>query len=223
MAKKSGPQALAIARESDPRDRMIFGRIDEIDGHFVATRFALGIIPTESVYITPSAAARSSITAAGPLKVKLDWRSVGLGWARVWLPIFAALQLVLIVGLAHTVPIVTVLTSVIMLVGAGFAYKAGKIPDPTKARLRLLGSVTGFRVDPSRLPDPLRDAKCQSLGDLMDKGGIPMTPDGILSVIDDIPMPAMPLVYGFSCYAGDTPEWRECAELIYLRHEAAET
>ena len=64
--------------------------------------------------------------------------------------------------------------------------------------------------------------KRDSLGDLMDKGGIPMTPDGILSVIDDIPLPAMPLVYGFCCYAGDEPEWRECAELIYQRHEAAE-
>lgn len=201
---------------------MIFGRVDEIDGHCVATRFVAGLIPTESVYITPSSGARSSVSAAGPLKLKLDWRSVGLGWARVWLPIFALVQIALIVLVAHSVPIVTVVTSVIMLVGAGFAYRAGKLPEDTKARLRLLGSVTGFRVDPSRLPDQLRATKRDSLGDLMDKGGIPMTPDGILSVIDDIPLPAMPLVYGFSCYAGDEPEWRECAELIYLRHEAAE-
>lgn len=201
---------------------MIFGRVDDVDGHYVATRFVAGAVPMESVYVTPTSAARSSVTSAAPLKVKLDWRSVGLGWARVWLPIFAVAQIVLIIVLAHTVPIVTVLTSLIMIGGAVFAYRAGKLPEATKARLRLLGSVTGFRVDPSRLPDQLRITKRDSLGDLMDKGGIPMTPDGILSVIDDIPLPAMPLVYGFCCYAGDDPEWRECAELIYLRHEAAE-
>ena len=202
---------------------MIFGRVDDVDGHYVATRFVAGVVPTESVYITPSSAARSSVTAAAPLKLKLDWRSVGLGWARVWLPLLAVAQLVLLVAVAQTVPIVTVVTSLLMLGGAAFAFRAGKLPDDAKARLRLLGSVTGFRVDPSRLPDQLRVTKRDSLGDLMDKGGIPMTPEGILSVIDDIPLPAMPLVYGFCCYAGDDAEWRECAEIIYLRHEAAET
>lgn len=200
---------------------MIFGRVDEVDGHYVATRFVLGAIPTESVYITDSSTSRS-VSAVAPLKLKLDWRSVGLGWARVWLPVLAVIQIVLIVALAHTLPIVTVITSMLMLVGAGLALRAGKLPEDLKVRLRLLGSVTGFRVDPSRLPEPLRAAKRDSLGDLMEKGGIPMTPDGILSVIDDIPLPAMPLVYGYACYAGDEPAWRECAELIYLRHEAAE-
>jgi hypothetical protein len=201
---------------------MIYGRVDDVDGHCVATRFVAGVIPTDSVYITPTSAARSSVTAAGPLKLKLDWRSVGLGWARVWLPILALAQLVVIVAVAHAVPAFTVVMSVAMLLGAGLAYRAGKLPESTKARLRLLGSVTGFRVDPSRLSDQLRNAKRDSLGDLMDKGGIPMTAEGILSVIDDIPLPAMPLVYGFCCYVSDDPEWRECAEIIYQRHEAAE-
>jgi hypothetical protein len=201
---------------------MIYGRVDDVDGHCVATRFVAGAIPAESVYITPTSAARSSVTAALPLKVKLDWRSVGLGWARVWLPVLALAQLVLLGVITHGVPIFTLVTSVLMLAGAGFAYRAGKLTDSAKARLRLLGSVTGFRLDPSRLFDQLRAAKRDSLGDLMDKGGIPMTPDGILSVIDDIPLPAMPLVYGFCCYVSDEPEWRECAEIIYQRHEAAE-
>jgi len=201
---------------------MIFGRVDEIDGHYVATKFVAGAIPTESVYVTPSATARSSVTSAVPIKLKMDWRSIGLGWARVWLPVLAVGQLVLLFFVAHTVPIVTVVTSLLMLGGAAMAYRAGKLPESDKARLRVLGTVTGFRVDPSRLPDQLRLTKRDSLGDLMEKGGIPMTPAEILSVIDDIPMPAMPLVYGYACYAGDDAEWRECAELIYQRHEAAE-
>ena len=57
------------------------------------------------------------------------------------------------------------------------------------------------------------------LADLMEKGGIPTTADGILAVIDDIPMPAMPLVYGFACYAGDDQAWRDCAALVYARYE----
>lgn len=201
---------------------MIFGRVDEIDGHYVATKFVAAAIPTESVYVTPSASARSSVTSAVPIKLKMDWRSIGLGWARVWLPVLAIGQLVLLLVVAHTVPIVTVVTSLLMLGGAFMAFRAGKLPEQDKARLRVLGTVTGFRIDPSRLPDQLRMTKRDSLGDLMEKGGIPMTPAEIISVIDDIPMPAMPLVYGYACYAGDDAEWRECAELIYQRHEAAE-
>ena len=45
-----------------------------------------------------------------------------------------------------------------------------------------------------------------------------MTADGILSVLDEIPGPAMPLVYGFCRYAGDDEEWQTCAAHVYQRH-----
>jgi hypothetical protein len=79
--------------------------------------------------------------------------------------------------------------------------------------------VTGLRIDPSKLQPSTRAIKRDSLAELMDKGGIPITSEGIIEVLDDIPMPAMPLVYGYACYAGDDPAWRECATLVYERHE----
>jgi hypothetical protein len=201
---------------------MMLGRVDDVDGHYIATKFVAAAIPTESVYVTPMAARASQVTSAAPLKVKTDWRSIGLGWARVWLPVFAITSPVLQLILFHTVNVITIISSLLVGACAVAAFRAGKLPEAEKARLRLLGTVTGLRVDPSRLPDAFRATKRDTLGDLMEKGGIPMTPAEILSVIDDIPVPAMPLVYGYACYAGDDLEWRECAELIYQRHEQSE-
>ncbi len=106
-----------------------------------------------------------------------------------------------------------------MVVVAMLTRRTGELPERGETRLRLLGTVTGLRIDPSKLLPTTREVKRESLRELMEKGGIPTTPAEILSVLDDIPMPAMPLVYGFACYAGDDPEWRECAQQVYLRHE----
>lgn len=201
---------------------MILGRVDEVDGSFIATNFVAGAVPTKSLYITGKGAARMSSTSAlGPIEVKTDMRSIGLGYARAWLPGLAAAVLVLDVVVTHDVHVVTVLFVLVAIAGAVLATRAGKLDEKEKARLRLLGTVTGLRIQPWKLTDATRATKRDSLGDLMEKGGIPITPEGIISVIDDIPMPAMALVYGFCCYAGDEPEWRECAEIIYQRHESA--
>jgi len=37
---------------------MMLGRVDEVDGHFIATKFVAGVIPTKSLYITGKAAPR---------------------------------------------------------------------------------------------------------------------------------------------------------------------
>lgn len=204
---------------------MMLGRVDELDGHFIATKFVALMIPTDSVYVTPSppTKSRASVSSSlGPLKVKKDWRSVGLGYARVWLPIWAvAIPLAELIS-SGTVHAVTIVTSALAIAGALLAYRAGRLPEKEKARIRLLGTVTGLRICPTKLLDTTRAVKRDSLGDLMEKGGIPVTPEGILAVIDDIPMPAMALVYGYCCYAGDDEEWRDCADLIYARHEQSE-
>jgi hypothetical protein len=49
-----------------------------------------------------------------------------------------------------------------------------------------------------------------------------MTAEGILSVIDEIPLPAMPLVYGYCRYAGDDETWRTVAAQVYQRHLESE-
>lgn len=200
---------------------MMLGRVDEVDGHYIATSFVAGTIPTASMYITSNSAARASVTSPlGPLRVKTDWRSIGLGYARTWLPILGIALALLACFTRFSLFIL--LAAGAAWAGAGLAHRAGKLPDDEKARLRLLGTVTGLRIDPTRLRDETRAVKRDSLGDLMEKGGIPMTPEGIIEVIDDIPLPAMALVYGYACYAGDEPAWRDCAELIYSRHQQAD-
>ncbi len=200
---------------------MMLGRVDEVDGHFVATKFLALTIPVECMYVPRVVtSSRSSATSSlGPLRVKTDWRSVGLAYARVWFPVLAIvvpLVDVLVLGGIH---VVMLLLSGALAAGSVAAHRSGRLPPEEQARLRLLGTVTGLRIDPTKLQDTTRAVKRDSLGELMEKGGIPTTAEGIVSVIDDIPMPAMPLVYGYACYAGDDPEWRACAALVYTRHE----
>jgi len=198
---------------------MMMGRIDEVDGHFIATRFLAFVIPMECLYV-----ARTDTTSSrSPDGVRIlpDWRSVALAYGRVWAPIIAV-AVPVAQALLGSVAIITWVVSAALIAVAVVAHRMGRLPKDEKDRLRLLGTVTGFRIDPSKLLPSMRAIKRDSLGELMDKGGIPTSPDGILSVLDDIPMPAMPLVYGFACYAGDDPTWRECAALVYQRHEQGE-
>jgi hypothetical protein len=196
---------------------MMIGRIDEVDGHFVATRFLALAVPTACVYV-----AREKSDLKNGVRILTDWRSIMLGYGRVWAPLIA-IALPLGQALAgHGIPIVTWVLSAALLGVCVLSYRSGKLPEREKARLRLLGTVTGLRIDPSRLQPAMREVKRDSLGELMEKGGIPTTPDGIISVLDDIPMPAMPLVYGYACYAGDDPIWQNCAAQVYERHEQGE-
>jgi hypothetical protein len=198
---------------------MMFGRVDEVDGHFVATRFVALTVPTECLYVSNiPARTRQTGSLSGGVRIQRCWRSVAAGYGRVWLPVVAITILVLDVTLGGP-RFAVVLPSVVLLGMSVAAHCSGRLSEKEKARLRLLGTVTGLRIDPSMLRPSTREIKRASLGDLMGKGGIPMTPEGILAVLDDIPMAALPLVYGYARYAGDDPEWRECATLIYERHE----
>ncbi len=191
---------------------MILGRIDDVDGHYVGTKFFLAVLPIECVYVTHRT--RRATSSGGRIRIPTYWRSVVLAYGRVWLPAFAFVLLAL--GVRH---VAMWIASGVLLALSAAAYRAGALPDEEKSRLRLLGSVTGLRIDPARLEPVLRETKRDSLGDLMEKGGIPITADGILAVLDDIPVPAMPLVYGYACYAGDDAIWRACADVVYSRCE----
>jgi len=196
---------------------MILGRVDDVDGHHVGTKFVLALVPTESVYVAPFSK-RATAQPTG-MRLKLDARSVLLAYGRVWLPV-AAVGLVAL-GVM-TAAVAASVGGVLLGAVSVLAHRAGKLPEEEKQRLRLLGSVTGLRVDPSRLERGLREAKRESLGALMDKAGIPRGSEAILSVLDDIPTPALPLVYGYARYAGDDVTWRACASIVYARCREAE-
>ena len=198
---------------------MMIGRVDEVDGHFVATRFVALAVPTECLYVSRKSP-RSTIAGSTSQEVRIqtEWRSVALGYGRVWLPVLAVALPIVQAGFGK-VHATTWLLSAVLLALSAYAHRLGKLPEREKARLRVLGTVTGLRIDPSKLRPATREAKRAQLADLMTKGGIPTTAEGILSIVEDIPTPALPLVYGYACYAGDDAEWRSCATVIYERHE----
>ncbi len=201
---------------------MMIGRVDEVDGHFVATRFVALTVPTECLYVTKKNPRSSTPGATSDgVRIQTDWRSVALGYGRVWLPVLAV-ALPLAEGIFDRVHAATVVLSLVLLAVSVLAHRSGQLSEKEKARLRVLGTVTGLRIDPSKLQPSMREVKRASLGDLMEKGGIPLMPQEILAVLDDIPIPALPLVYGYACYAGDDPEWRECAAAVYQRYELGE-
>jgi hypothetical protein len=198
---------------------MILGRVDDVDGHQVGTKFLFGLVPTESVYLAPLS--KRTATLTNGMRLRLDFRSVTLAYGRVWLPIVGiALPLIEVVtGATH---LVTWLLGAVLIGLSVAAHRAGHLDDEAKGRLRLLGSVTGLRVDPSRLEPSVRGAKRESLGALMEKAGIPKAADAILGVLDEIPGPALPLVYGYACYSGDDAIWKTCASIVYARCRQAE-
>jgi hypothetical protein len=166
-------------------------------------------------------AQRASRGTDDGLKIPIDWQSVTVGWGRVWLPILAvALPLVPLV-LGHFQPLTLIATAVFAAL-AVLAYRSGNLNDETKARLRLLGTVTGLRIDPAKLRPETREVKRDSLGELMGKAGIPLTAEMLIGILDEIPVPALPLVYGYARYAGDDAAWQTCAALIYERYQQSE-
>lgn len=200
---------------------MIIGRTDEVDGHFVATKFVGFLVPTTSVYISNRGGRAKKTGAEGALRIPLDWRSVALGCGRVWLPIVAVALPVGQAIFGHFHPL-TLIASALFVGLAIVAYRGGRLPEEEKAKLRLLGTVTGLRIDPAKLRPETRRVKLDSLGELMEKGGIPMTADTLLSILEEIPVPALPLVFGYARYAGDDAAWQECADLIYQRYQQSE-
>lgn len=198
---------------------MMLGRVDEVDGDFIATRFIAGLVPAGCMYITHKSTQKHATWS--PLRIRTDWRSVGFAYARVWLPVVV----VIFVGteiLRRKLDVVSCVVAAALVAISIVAHRSGRLPDIEKARLRLLGTVTGLRIDPFKLQRDTRDRKRESLGELMVKGGIPLSSDEILSLLDDIPVPALPLVYGYARYAGDDLAWRDCAEMVYARHEQSE-
>jgi hypothetical protein len=200
---------------------MMLGRVDEVDGHYVATKFFAFVIPTGCMYIPHEDPRSTKPGFGGEVRLRMDARTVGIAYARIWFPI-VAFALPVASALQGGFPAISMAVGALLVAVSIAAWRSGSLTDAEKQRLRLLGTVTGLRLAPARLQPQMRETKRESLGALMEKGGIPLTPDGILSVIDDIPVPALPLVYGYARYAGDTPDWVECANHIYARHEAFE-
>ena len=178
---------------------MIVGREREVDGHYVGTRLHALVLPGGDEYI------------GGRTTLAVRW-SVGsyvLGLARIWLPVLAVAWPLLFGWAAHAW-----IEAVVLAVVAARLHQRTPLPPDELRELRLLGSQTGLRLAPSQLLPSTRAAKLDMLGALLQKGGLAPDPEWLVSVLPEIPLPALPLVYAYARYAGDEPPWSDCAEKI---------
>jgi hypothetical protein len=93
---------------------MMWGRIDEVDGHYVATKFFAFAIPVACMYVAHEDPRSTKPGFDGGVKVRMDARSIALAYARVWMPILAIAVPVLFV-LRGSVPIAIWPMSAILL------------------------------------------------------------------------------------------------------------
>lgn len=179
---------------------MIVGRDEQVDGHYIGTRLVGLVIPAGARYVGGKA----------ETPIKSDAKTTLLGIVRVWIPLLAVIWPFVRGG------------SKLAFLEAGVLAAAGlllhrplELDEAEKKKLRLLGSQTGLRIDPSKLLPATRKAKLDMLEALMTKGGLAADPDWLIQVLDEIPGPALPLVYAYARYAADDGVWAECASTIY--------
>ena len=186
---------------------MIVGRDDEVDGHYVGTRLLGVLIPSGARYVGGKVV----------LPIRSSPRTFVLGLARVWLPLAAVAWPLLFGGVVRAW-----IEAGVLAVVAALLHRPVELPEDDKYKRRLLGSQTGLRIDPSQLLPATRKAKLEMLEDLMNKGGLAPDPEWLVTVLDEIPGPALPLVYAYLRYAGDGPPWSDSAEAVLSRIDRSE-
>ena len=179
---------------------MIVGRDEQVDGHYIGTRLVGFVIPAGPRYV----GGKTETPIRGNAKTTF------LGIVRVWVPLLAIVWPVLF-GFSKLA-----FVEAAVLAGSGLLlHRPIELDEQEKKKLRLLGSQTGLRIDPSKLLPATRKAKLDMLEALMTKGGLAADPEWLIQVLDEIPGPALPLVYAYARYAADDGVWAECANAIY--------
>lgn len=179
---------------------MIVGRDEQVDGHYIGTRLVGLVIPAGARYIG----------GKNQVPLRSDGRLFLLSVARVWIPLLALVWPV-IFGFEK---LAFIEAGVLLAVGL-LLHRPLELDESEKKKLRLLGSQTGLRIDPAKLLPTTRKAKLDMLEALMTKGGLAADPEWLVQVLDEIPGPALPLVYAYARYADDEGPWAECADRIY--------
>lgn len=201
---------------------MMLGEVDNVDGHYIATKFHGLVLPSSSMYVTSSSSERQgNVTTMrwSGVPVKLDWKSVVLAYPRVWLWFLAlAWPFILHYGKnVNDVPTSTWVTMGGFVALAILAHIPGRLSAKEKERLRVLGRVTGLRVDPSKLMSWDRMSKREFLEAELGKAGVTMTPEGVLAASEGAPPEILDALYTYCCYAGDGRDWRDPAARILAK------
>ena len=148
---------------------MMLGEVDRVDGHYIATKFYGLVIPLSSMYVTSeSSSRRANVTTMSweGVPVRFNVKSALLAYPRTWLWVLAAAwPFVTHYGEnINDVPSSTYWTMAGMAATAlFFAFVPGRLSAREKARLRVLGRVTGLNLDPKKLSGWTRVAKVEFL------------------------------------------------------------
>ncbi|HZS39048.1 MAG TPA: hypothetical protein VFF06_19590 [Polyangia bacterium] len=200
---------------------MMLGVIDEVDGHFVATKFLALLLPTGSMYVTKQTFSRSgnvsSMSWEG-VPIPFQWKSAALAYPRVWLWFLGVAW----PFLTHwgenvsRVPSSAYYTSLGMFAAALLALIPGRPSAREKNRLRALGVATGMRLDPKRLYPATREVARGELEDELKQASLPTTPKECAAA-GALPRELVARVYAFACYSAacasgaEADEWRAAA------------
>jgi hypothetical protein len=202
---------------------MLLGEVDRVDDHFVATKFHALLLPAGSMYVMHQDASRqhnvTTLTASG-VNIQFHWKSAVLGIARVW-PWFLAAAWPFAFHYGQSVSAVSNSTWATM---TGFVFVAllahwpGRLSEAEKHRLRILGRISGLRIDPAKLQPISRIFQRDNLEAKLATLGVRVDPEGVLAAANGASPDALDVLYTYACYAGDSREWREVANKILTRY-----
>jgi hypothetical protein len=205
---------------------MMLGSVDAVDDHHIATEFVLLLIPSRSMYVTSVSMTRHGNRTEmkwGGIFIPLVWKSVALAYPRVWLWFLAIAW----PFLSHwgenvsRIPSSTWWISGAMIAAALLALLPGRLSAHEKKRLRALGAVTGWRIDPRRLFKQNREAKRWELEQAAKEGSLPTTPEAALAAAPTLAVELVPRVYALACYSAvDDPAWRPAAAALLTRQQS---
>ena len=186
------------------------GKTDAVDGVYVGTRFFFFIgplLPTESMYVVSESSrsvGRGTVFSYQGVKLPLQWKSVLLGYVRVWLFWLAIVypfyrhwgELVVFT------PDVTWIPPIAMLVAwVFFLIVPGRLSETEKKRRRLLARYTSFLLDPAQLDRFRRNVAIEELELKLKVGeGIPSEPAALDQQVDALPVDEAGLAYTYAAY-----------------------
>lgn len=208
---------------------MMLGEVDNVDGHYIATKFYGLCIPASSMYVTSYSSHRSGNRTTmtwGGVPIKLNLKSVLIAYPRVWLWFLAfAWPFITHYGEnVNDIPVTTWWTMgafVVLAIASHFVV--GRLSAKEKRRLRIFGKITGLRIDPSKLMKWTREEKREFWDKELTKIGITTTTEGIRKAITTSPPDFLQVIYTFCCYSGDDGEWRQIANEIYPKIPLVQT
>ena len=204
---------------------MMLGKVDELEGHFVGTEFFafIGpIFPVRSMYVTHETFERRgnvSVHRWEGIDIPLHWKSVVLGYLRVWLIILAFVSPFI---LMWEEPLDFERPEWLVTLGLFVAWilalaVPGRLSKNARARLEVLRQVTGVGLDPRRLDPFARMTKVDVLAEELTKQGFPMKDPKTIegAVAGTTPEMRMLLFVHASHAAIEDAQWRGVREAAW--------